>query len=240
MTGPTTSVDVVLPVLDEEEAIGWVLERLPPGYRAIVVDNGSTDRSAEIAAGAGATVVVEEVKGFGAACWRGLVAATADVVCFMDCDGSLDPRHLPELVAEVVAGRVDLAIGRRRPERGAWPPHARVANVVLARLVRRRTGIDLPDLGPMRATRRAELLALGMTDRRSGWPVEMVLRASAAGWRIGSLDVPYLRRSGASKVTGTVGGTIRAVVDMRRRIKDFDATITTERGRSPRRTPDGS
>ncbi|MBX3313712.1 MAG: glycosyltransferase family 2 protein [Actinobacteria bacterium] len=239
VTGPGPSVDVVLPVLDEEQAVPWVLERMPPGYRAIVVDNGSTDRSAELAAVAGATVVEEPVKGFGAACWRGLVTATADVVCFMDCDGSLDPSELPALVDDVVADRVDLAIGRRRPEKGAWPPHARAANVALARMVRRRTGVDLPDLGPMRVTRRADLLLLGLTDRRSGWPVEMVLRASAAGWRIGSYDVPYLRRSGASKVTGTVGGTIRAVADMRRRIKEFDDTIAAEPARRGR-TTDGT
>ncbi|MCB0976100.1 MAG: glycosyltransferase family 2 protein [Acidimicrobiales bacterium] len=237
MTGAEASVDVVLPVLDEEEAIGWVLERMPAGYRAIVVDNGSTDRSVELATAAGATVVTEPVQGFGAACWRGLENATAEIVCFMDCDGSLDPRDLTPLVEAVAAGRVDLAVGRRRPERGAWPPHARAANVVLARLVRRRTGVDLPDLGPMRAARPEALRALDLTDRRSGWPVEMVLRTSAAGWRIESFDVPYLRRAGSSKVTGTVRGTVRAVMDMRRRIQEFDRA--SEVDRYARRVTDG-
>ena len=217
-----TTVDVVLPVLDEEEAIGWVLDRMPPGCRPIVVDNGSTDRSAEIAAARGALVVSERRRGFGAACWAGLTAADADLVAFMDCDGSLDPREMPDLVARVTADRSDLVLGRRRPERGAWPPHARAANVAPARMVRRRTGLGLRDLGPMRVARRADLLALGLVDRRSGWPLEMVLRAAAAGWRIEELDVPYRRRSGASKVTGTVGGTVRAVRDMRRRLVAFD------------------
>lgn len=231
-------VDVVLPVLDEAEAIGWVLPRLPDGWRAIVVDNGSTDGSGDLARSLGATVVVEEQRGFGAACWAGLLAARAPVVCFMDCDASLDPSDLPTVADPVLEGRADLVLGARRPERGAWPVHARVANAALARMVRRRTGLALTDLGPMRAARREPLIALGMTDRRSGWPLEMVLRAHAAGWGIQEHPVPYRRRSGRSKVTGTVGGTVRAVLDMRRQLTSLDAIISTDSSAAePERTP---
>ena len=209
-------IDVVLPVLDEVEALPWVLGRLPPDYRPIVVDNGSTDGSGELAARLGAHVVLESQPGFGAACFAGLRAATADVVCFMDCDGSLDPRELPLVSAPVVGRRAELVLGERRPTKGAWPLHAQLANRLLAFELRRRTGLVLRDLGPMRAARREPLLALGITDRRFGWPLEMVLRAHRASWRIEEAPVAYLARSGRSKVTGTVRGTARAVADMGR------------------------
>ncbi len=205
--------DVVLPVLDEAEALPGVLAAMPPGYRPIVVDNGSSDGSAGIAAELGAEVVAEPRRGFGAACFAGLVAAQAEVVCFMDCDGSVDAGQLPEFVASLEAG-ADLVVGARRPERGAWPLHARLANRVLALELRRRTGLKLSDNGPMRAAGRERLLELGLRDRRSGWPLEMVIRADAAGWTITELPIAYRRRSGRSKVTGTVRGTAQAVADM--------------------------
>lgn len=205
----------MLPCLDEAEALPWVLARIPAGWRALVVDNGSTDGSAELARDLGATVVHEPRRGFGAACHAGLAAATADVVCFCDCDASLDPSLLVPFVAEVRAGASDLVLGRRRPRgRGAWPVHARAGNLALARLLRRRTGLALHDLGPLRAARREPLLGLGLTDRRSGYPLQMVVRAADAGWRIAERDVPYLPRAGASKVTGTWRGTWQAVRDM--------------------------
>jgi glycosyltransferase involved in cell wall biosynthesis len=207
-------VDVILPVLDEAAALPWVLGRMPAGYRAIVVDNGSTDGSAQIARALGAAVVSEPRRGFGAACFAGLLAATSDVVCFMDADASLDPRELPAVAAAVIGGRSDLVMGTRVAGRGAWPLHARLANRALAFELRRRCAVTLTDLGPMRAARRAELLALGIEDRRFGWPLEMVLRAAREGWRIEELPVPYLPRSGRSKVTGTIRGTARAVRDM--------------------------
>ncbi|WP_460544407.1 glycosyltransferase family 2 protein [Glycomyces halotolerans] len=208
-------MDVVLPVLDEREAIPWVLERMPEGYRPIVVDNGSTDGSAEVAAALGAEVVSESRRGFGAACYAGLAASSAPVVCFMDCDASLDPADLPSVCGPVMRGEADLVLGARRAEAGALPLHGRAANRYLARQVRRLCGARVSDIGPMRAVRREALLELGVTDRRSGWPLEMVLRAGQDGWRIAELPVPYRPRVGKSKVTGTVAGTLRAVKDMR-------------------------
>jgi glycosyltransferase involved in cell wall biosynthesis len=209
--------DVIVPVLDEAGALPALLLAMPPGYRPIVVDNGSSDESAAIAASHGAIVVSEPVRGFGAACWAGLLAADpADgVVCFMDGDGPLDPGDLPLVAADVLADRADLVLGARRPTGpGAWPAHARLANAVLAAELRRRTGQPFRDLGPMRAARCGPLRALGIRDRRFGWPLEMVLLASAAGWRLREVGVPYTARIGRSKVTGTVRGTARAMRDM--------------------------
>jgi glycosyltransferase involved in cell wall biosynthesis len=211
------AVDVVLPALDEVEGVRWLLPRLPSGHRAIVVDNGSTDGTAEAAEAGGALVVREPTKGFGAACFAGLSAATAPVVAFMDADASFDPADLPKVTQPVLEGRADLVLGARTPEgRSAWPLHARVANRFLAWELRRRADVDLTDLGPMRAARRRDLLALGIADRRSGWPLEMVLLAAEAGWDIEEVAVRYLARAGRSKVTGTIRGTMTAVSDMSR------------------------
>lgn len=211
----TTRVDVVFPCLDEAGALPWVLGRVPAGWQAIVVDNGSTDGSPEIAGDHGATVVHEPQRGFGAACHAGLLASDADIVCFCDCDSSLDPEMLPMLVRFVLDGTADLALGRRRPHgRGVWPLRARVGNLALMRMLRRRTGVRLGDLGPMRAARRQALLDLDLTDRRSGYPLQMVVHAADAGWRIVERDVAYRPRTGKSKVTGTWRGTFQAVRDM--------------------------
>ncbi|WP_326762245.1 glycosyltransferase family 2 protein [Streptomyces phaeochromogenes] len=228
MTSSTPEdVDVVLPCLNEAEALPWVLARIPSGWRALVVDNGSTDGSADIARDLGATVVHEPRRGFGAACHAGLTAATADIVCFCDCDASLDPALLVPFVDEVRGGEADLVLGRRRPQgRGAWPVHARAGNLALALMLRRRTGLRLHDLGPLRAARREALLALDLTDRRSGYPLEMVVRAADAGWHVTEHDVPYLPRSGASKVTGTWRGTWQAVRDMSRVLAERPAVPT--------------
>jgi glycosyltransferase involved in cell wall biosynthesis len=216
-------VDVILPCLDEASALPWVLSRMPEGYHPIVADNGSTDGSAAIAHAYGATVVSAPQRGFGAACHAGLLAATAEVVCIMDADASFDPQQLPRVADPVVAGAADLVLGRRRPtSRSAWPRHARWANAVLAHQLRG-AGIDLHDLGPMRAARRADLLALDLRDRRFGYPLQMVTKATAAGWRLAEVDVGYFPREGRSKVTGTVRGTIHAVRDMRAVLADARA-----------------
>jgi glycosyltransferase involved in cell wall biosynthesis len=212
----SVDVDVVLPCLDEAAALPWVLSRMPTGYRPIVVDNGSVDGSAEVAAAHGALVVREAVRGFGAACHAGLLATTTTVVCFMDADASLDPRQLPFVARPVLDGAADLVLGRRVVAAdGAWPAYARLANAVLANRIRSRTGLRLHDLGPMRAARRDDLLHLGLRDRRFGYPLEMVLRAAAMGWRCTEVEVGYLPRVGSSKVTGTALGCWRALRDMR-------------------------
>jgi glycosyltransferase involved in cell wall biosynthesis len=215
--GRAMRIDVILPCLNEAEALPWVLSRMPAGFHPIVADNGSTDASASIAVEHGATVVRVPQRGFGAACHAGLVAATSDIICFMDADASLNPRDLPKVADPVRLGSADLVLGRRMTRSlGSWPVHARVANKVLAVELRRRTGVRLRDLGPMRCARRAQLLGLGLSDRRFGYPLEMVMAAANADWRIDEVDIPYLPRSGRSKVTGTVSGTVRTVRDMRR------------------------
>jgi len=216
------NVDVVFPCLNEAAALPWVLGRLPEGYRGIVVDNGSTDDSAAVARAHGALVVTEPVRGFGSAAHAGLLAAEAPIVTFCDADASMDPADLPALVAPVLAGEADLVLGRRRPTtRGAWPLHARLANRALALLMRRATHLDLHDLGPMRAMRREDMIALDLLDRRSGYPLEQLLRAHAAGWRVLELDAPYSPRVGRSKVTGTLRGTVTAVQDMSRLLRSL-------------------
>lgn len=209
-------VDVVLPCLDEAGALAAVIAGLPSRCRAVVVDNGSSDGSAELAAGLGATVVREPRRGYGAAVHAGLLASTAELVAVCDADGSVDLADVARLAEPVVDGRWDLTVARRRPAPGAWPAHARLANRALALGLRARTGLVLADLGPLRVARREGLLALRLADRRSGYPLETVLRAHAAGWRIGQLDVAYAPRVGRSKVTGTLRGTVQAARDMSR------------------------
>jgi glycosyltransferase involved in cell wall biosynthesis len=214
-------VDVILPCLDEAAALPWVLSRMPDGYHPIVADNGSTDASAEIARAHGATVISVPQRGFGAACHAGLVAATSEIVCVMDADASMDPQQLPRVANPVRDGAADLVLGRRRPTaRSAWPRHARWANAALARQLRARSGVALHDLGPMRAARREALLALDLSDRRFGYPLQMVTSAAAAGWRIAEVDVDYFPREGRSKVTGTIRGTLRTIHDMRAVLAD--------------------
>lgn len=211
-------IDIVFPCLNEALALPNLLSRIPEGYRAVVADNGSTDGSGDVARRLGATVIEVTQRGFGAAAHAGLLACTSDVVCFCDADGTLDPRQLPRVAAAVVAGQTELVLGRRRSRaRGAFPMHARVANALLTARLRRQSGVDIRDIGPMRAVRRQALLDVGLTDRRFGYPLEMVVKGVAAGWRIEEIDVDYYPRAAGSrsKVTGTVRGTLRAVRDMR-------------------------
>ncbi|MGI8798323.1 MAG: glycosyltransferase family 2 protein [Pseudonocardia sp.] len=215
MTISVGVVDVILPCLDEAESLPTVLRAMPAGYRPLVVDNGSTDGTAEVAAALGARVVVEPHRGYGAAVHTGLVAATSDVVAVLDADGSLDPAALPALVQALRAGRGELVVGRRVPAgRGAWPWHARAGNAALAALLRRR-GVEVRDIGPIRVAHRSALLELGVADRAFGYPLELLLRAGAAGWRVHEIDVVYRSRvAGRSKVSGSVRGTLRAARDM--------------------------
>ena len=224
--------DVILPVLDEAAALPALLAALPGGYRAIVVDNGSTDGSAAVAAAHGAEVVSEPVRGFGSACWTGLLASRSldGVVCFMDADGSFDPAELPLVADPVLSGDADLVMGRRAGGPDAWPPHIRMANRAVVAMLRARTGLHLDDLGPMRAARREALIGLGLLDRRSGWPLEMAALAAGAGWRITEVGVAYRPRIGRSKVTGTLRGTLGAVVDMGRLLLSTDIGAPTTMG----------
>jgi len=210
-------IDVVLPCLNEVDALPWVLRRMPDGYRAIVADNGSTDGSAELAAELGALVVHARPAGFGAAAHAGLEAAESDIVCFLDADGSLDPQQLPRVTIPLATG-ADLVLGRRRPTRAAaFPLHARLGNAAIAWRLRRTVGVPVRDLGPMRAASRTMLLDLRLRDRRFGYPLEMVVRAARAGQRVVEVEVDYAPRvGGRSKVTGSVRGVARAIHDMAR------------------------
>jgi glycosyltransferase involved in cell wall biosynthesis len=207
--------EIVLPCLDEADALPSVLRSLPAGWPVLVVDNGSTDDTAAVAAAHRARVVVEPRRGYGAAVHTGLLAARADLVAFLDGDGSLDPSVLPEMAERVASGAADIAVGRRVPAGpGVWPWHARLGNAAIAALLRRR-GIPVHDIAPVRVARREALLGLGVADRAFGYPLELLLRAGAAGWRFSETPVRYTRRAGGrSKVSGSVAGTVRATRDM--------------------------
>jgi len=210
------TIDVILPCLNEADALPWVLALMPSWTRPIVADNGSTDGSPDIARAWGASVVDVRQRGYGSACHAGLEAATADVVAFMDADASLDPRQLL-MLKTALTDEIDIVVGCRRPvSRAAWPWHLRLANREVCRRLRRRTGLGLDDLGPMRLARRAPLLALQIGDRRSGYPLETMVRATESGWAVASVNVDYHPRAGRSKVTGTPIGALRAVADMTR------------------------
>ena len=212
---PVPSLQIVLPCLDEASALPWVLGRIPAGVGAIVADNGSVDGSPALARAAGAMVVTVERRGYGAACHAGLLAASAELVAVCDCDASVDPSDAVRLAAAL--GEVDLVIGRRRPSSAeAWPRPMRLANRELARRLRRRTGYPIRDLGPLRVGRRQALLDLDLRDRRSGYPVETLLRAHAAGWTVRQVDIAYRPRTGRSKVTGTWPGSAQTYRDTTR------------------------
>ena len=209
----------MIPCRDEAPALPDLLGRIPDRFHPIVVDNGSRDATAEVARALGATVVVEPRPGYGAAVHAGLEAATADYVAVIDGDGSMDPAELVHLLQDVTDGVADLAVGRRRPSaRGVWPWHARAGNAVVLWWLRRRIGMPLHDIAPMRVARREDLLALGVEDRRFGYPVELLQRATAAEWRFVERDISYYPRAAGtkSKVSGSVLGTIRAAQDFAR------------------------
>ncbi len=207
-------VTVVIPCLNEEESLPAVLSAMPAGYRPLVVDNNSTDATAEVARAHGADVVVETRPGYGAAVHAGVVAATTPVVAVLDGDGSLDPAALPGMVAELDRG-ADMVVGRRRPVPGLrWPWHARLGTAAVCWRLRSRHNLPVHDIAPMRVVRREALLNLDVADRRSGYPLELMVKAAAAGWRVTEIDVDYRERAGGrSKVSGSVRGSLTAAVD---------------------------
>jgi len=214
-----SGVTVVLPALDEAEALPAALASFPPGVDLLVVDNGSRDATAAVAAAAGARVVAEPRRGFGAACWAGVQASPeAEVLAFADADGSFDGADLIAVAAPVLRGQADLVIGSRTAgarEAGAMPAYAVAANRAIGLACRLLFGVPLSDLGPFRAIRRDSLLALGVRDRGQGWPLEMIGRAGQAGLRVIEVPVRYRPRAGgASKVTGSLRGSLRAAAAM--------------------------
>jgi glycosyltransferase involved in cell wall biosynthesis len=209
----------VLPCKDEGPALRVLLPTIPGTFAVIVVDNGSTDDTAEVARSLGARVVREGSPGYGAAVHAGVEAATSEFLAVMDGDGSFDPQDLFALLQEVQAGRSDLATGRRRPvSRGVWPWHARAGNRLVLWWLRRRIGLPVHDIAPMRVCRREALLALDVRDRRFGYPVELLQKATRADWRITEHDIAYHPRAEGtrSKVSGSVRGTLRAAQDFAR------------------------
>jgi glycosyltransferase involved in cell wall biosynthesis len=212
-------VTVVLPCLNEAESLPAVLAELPSGYLPLVVDNNSTDGTADVARRCGANVVREGRPGYGAAVHAGMMAAETPIVAVLDGDGSMDPRDLPRLVEELDRG-ADMAVGRRRPGPGVrWPWHARLGNAVVCWRLRSRHGLPVHDIAPMRVARRDAVLALGVTDRRSGYPLELLVRAAAANWKVVEHDVTYGPRTGGkSKVSGSVRGSFIAALDFWRAI----------------------
>jgi len=208
--------DVVIPCRDEAAALPIVLADVPPGWRAIVVDNGSTDGTADVARALGALVVTETRPGYGAAVHTGMLAAEAEFVAVLDGDASMRLTDLEPMLDLVRSGAATMAVGRRRPVgRGVWPWHARLGTLLLATWIRRRSAFPIHDLAPMRVCRRDDLLGLGVEDRRFGYPLELMLRAAEAGWTVREVDVDYDRRAAGtrSKVSGSVRGTARVVHD---------------------------
>ncbi len=216
---PTPVCDLVLPCKDEGPALDLLLPRVPGVFRVLVVDNGSVDDTSAVAARHGAVVVSEVRPGYGSAVHAGVLAAEHEYLAVMDGDGSFDPEELLPMLAEVADGRADLAVGRRRPVgRAVWPWHARAGNAVVLCWLRRRTGLPVHDIAPMRVCRRQALLDLHVQDRRFGYPVELLQKAQQAGWRFSEHDVGYHPRAAGtrSKVSGSVKGSLRAARDFAR------------------------
>lgn len=211
------TIVAIIPALNEEVAIPRVVRAIPRDLisRVIVVDNGSTDRTAAMAQAAGAEVVHQPQRGYGSACRAGVEAASeADILVFLDGDGSFDPAECSRIVAPIIEGRADLVLGSR--ELGGVPvsailPHQRLGNRLVALLLRRLYGLRVTDVGPFRAIRRSTLAALAMREPTYGWPTEMIVKAARAKVRIVEVPASYgARVGGESKVSGTLRGTVLA------------------------------
>jgi glycosyltransferase involved in cell wall biosynthesis len=209
-------ISVIIPAFNEEHSIGKVIADIPKDcvQEIIVVDNGSTDQTAEIAQSSGARVVREERKGYGYACLAGIVNLNAPgIVVFLDGDYSDYPSEMPLLTHPILCGEAELVIGSRirgTREKGALLPQARFGNTLATFLIRLLFGVCYTDLGPFRAIRYDRLLEMNMQDKTFGWTVEMQLRAAKMGMRVCEVPVSYRKRIGQSKITGTVQGTIKA------------------------------
>lgn len=210
-------VCLIIPALNEEKALPGVLGAVP--RRAVddilVVDNGSTDGTAVAARRAGARVVLEERRGYGAACWAGFqAAADAEILVFMDGDGSFRPEEIPRLTAPLLEGGADLVLGTRTGQRAdtrAIPLHARLGNRFVSWVLRISSSVPATDLGPFRAVRRRVLEDLGMEERTYGWPCEMIVKAGRGKFRVVEVPVSYRpRTAGKSKVSGTLRGSLGA------------------------------
>ena len=213
-------ISVVIPTLNEAQAIGEVVGAIPQGWvqDIFVVDNGSTDDTAELATLAGARVIHEPRRGYGAACMAGAMAARgSDIVVFLDGDRSDDPRQLDAIVMPVLQDQADLVIGSRiggRLEKGAMPIHGQMGNRLIVFLLRLLYGIYITDIGSFRAIKTDDLFTLKMEQMTYGWPVEMVVKAARKGLRIQNVPINYRKRIGVSKVTGSLKGTIMATYYM--------------------------
>lgn len=215
---------VLIPALDEEEALPLQLRRIPAVVdRVVVVDNGSTDATAEVARAAGAEVVAEPERGYGAACLRGLRHLAGhgdppDVIVFLDADGSDDPERIPELVAPVASGEADMVLGVRRGRQGDLGtilPHARLGNRMVLGLAALLFGRRWQDLPPFRAVSFPALQALEMDDRNWGWTLQMQIRAHRRGLRVAEVEMPHRRRvRGRSKISGSLGASVRVGLKM--------------------------
>jgi glycosyltransferase involved in cell wall biosynthesis len=214
--GERMRVDVIIPALDESRSIADVVKSIPrpPVRTVLVVDNGSRDQTAEAARAAGAIVISEARRGYGSACLAGLSELRpleTDIVVFLDGDGSDDAAAIPKLVAPIEDGDADLVVGTRISDRCALPVQQRLGNAIAAWWLRTRFDLPATDLGPFRAVRRLSLDELCMSDRGYGWTVEMQIKAARRGLRYLEIAVPYSpRRHGASKISGTLRGTIGA------------------------------
>jgi len=209
-------ISVIIPAFNEEASIGLVLDALPRDrlHEVIVVDNGSTDQTAQVAGSHGARVVSERRRGYGRACLSGIAALDRpDIVVFLDGDFSDYPEEIDLLLAPILSGEKDFVLGSRmilRKSRRALLPQARYGNRLAVFLIRLFFGHAYTDLGPFRAIRGESLRALGMQDTNFGWTVEMQIKALRQGLRIAEIPVRYRERVGVSKITGTVSGTFKA------------------------------